>query len=414
MHGSYVPVIHDLSQAIYKSAGKNEDDRMPHRRGTRARFGPSLQKLPDETNIFFSDYQPLSVIVPWMRLMQSLFSSHVSIIDIGKSFEGRRIIGLRAGIHPTNTAKFTKPRKTVLVTGGSHAREWVSVSSVTYAAYALITSYGKSKEITKMIEEFDWVFIPTTNPDGYAKTWEDDRLWRKNTQNTSVQFCQGYDIDRSFAFEWDGDSTKGNPCSESFAGESPFQAIEALSLSNWVRNETINNNVSFVGFLDLHSYSQQILYPYAFSCIQTPPTLETLEEIGLGLAKAIHQESGNLYGVTSACEGSVGSIARQNKNRRAWPTVESNGGSALDWMYHEIGTKYAFQIKLPDTGSHGFLLPRKHIIPTGEDIFSAISFFGHYLLSNKGAESTKTASNRDPNTIIIESNEFEHDLFDLK
>ena len=318
MHSAYVPLIHDLSQAIHEASGKHDDDEgLPNQRGTRSGFSPSLHKRPDETNVFFGDYQPLSVIIPWMRLMQSLFSAHVSIIDIGKSSEGKSILGLRVGVHPKIKGKPTKPRRTILVTGGSHAREWVSVSSVIYAAYGFITSYGKSKEMTKMIEEFDWIFVPTINPDGYTKTWEDDRLWRKNTQATSVQFCQGYDIDRSFPFHWDGESTRGNPCSESFAGESPLQAIEALSLSDWVKNETANNNVNFVGFLDLHSYSQQILYPYAFSCMETPPTIETLEEIGLGLARAIHRQSRASYTVMSACQGSVRPVSTHEKDRRA-------------------------------------------------------------------------------------------------
>ena len=320
--------------------------------------------------------------------MQSMFPTHVRLVNLGSSYEGRDILAFRVGVHPQNSDKPPESRKTILVSGGAHAREWISVSAVNYAAYSMITSYGQSREMTKLMEEFDWVFIPTLNPDGYAYSWEVDRLWRKNSQETVLRFCRGLDIDRSFGFEWDGERTKGNPCSESFAGDAPFQATEALRLADWVKNETRNNNVDFIGYLDLHSYSQLVLYPYSYSCIKTPPTLENLEEVALGLSKAMKSVSGEVYGVTSACEGSVVDDKDKDigRTRRFWTRIESSGGTALDWMYHEANIRYSYQIKLRDTGTYGFLLPKKYIVPTGEEIAGALKFFGKYLLSNKGVE----------------------------
>ncbi|KAK5127899.1 hypothetical protein LTR85_005016 [Meristemomyces frigidus] len=386
----------DLAQAIYDtypsprgpSARSHEPAHTPSPMRDRP-FSPALQQNDGETNIFFSEYQPLSVIDPWMRLMASLFTTHVRRVNIGVSYQGRDIPGLRVGVHPTNDDKPDPPkRKTVLVMGGLHAREWISTSTVNYVAYSLITGYGKVPSITRLLEDFDFVFVPTINPDGYVYTWETDRLWRKNRQQTSFRFCQGIDLDRAFGFEWDGAvTTAGNPCSESFAGEEAFEAVESKRLADWAKNETENNNVEFVGLLDLHSYSQQILYPYSYSCDDTPPGLENLEELAIGVQRAIRIAHGHSYEVMPACEGNVGFSKKKQTKQRLWPRMEASGGSALDWFYHELKARYAYQIKLRDRGMYGFLLPKENIVPTGKEILDAVLYFGSFLSESYGLDS---------------------------
>lgn len=112
--------------------------------------------------------------------------------------------------------------------------------------------------------------------------------------------------------------------------------------------------------MDLHSYSQQILFPYAYTCGVEPPNIEKMEELALGLAKSIRLFSGESYSVKPACRGAV-----TDSNTEKALRIEPTGGSAIDWFYHELGAHYSYQIKLRDTGSYGFLLPSDQIIPTG-------------------------------------------------
>ena len=373
-------LIPDLATAVHESLPSSQGAGSVTQEAVYADL--SKANLGAGDNLFFQDYQPLPVIVRWMRLLEAMFPAYVRYETIGKSFEDRDIPALRVGV-PVPAGPST-PRKTIVVTGGLHGREWISTSTVNYVAWSFITSFGKEPMITKLLDHFDIVFIPAANPDGVEYTWNVDRLWRKSRQQTSLRYCRGLDLDHAFGFEWKSSQVHDDPCSETYGGEEPFQAVEARRLADWARNQTAVNNVKFVGLLDLHSYSQQVLFPYSFSCEVDPPNLENLEELAAGLAKSIRLSNGESYSVTSACKGAVTSENEDAPLRHQ--QIEHGGGSAIDWFYHELRAHFSYQIKLRDTGSYGFLLPKEYIVPTGEEIFNAMKYFGDYLLGNNGIE----------------------------
>ncbi len=386
LHDSYIPLIHDLARAVY--------DTYPDSPPTHEKISMSSRtdahdwRLKGNTphDLFFQDYQPLSVMYPWLRLLASLFPDYASLTSIGTSAEGRDIPALRIGnrVKPS-PADSHDTRHTLLIVGGSHAREWISVSTVAFIAYSLVTRYGHPQfpEVTKILDHFDLVFIPVLNPDGYEYSWTSDRLWRKNRQSTAIPFCPGIDLDRAFRFGWDGYGNRDNACSDDYAGPEPLAAVEAQVLTEWARNQTAFNNVTFASYLDFHAYSQEILYPYSYTCETAPPNLEDLEEVALGIAKSFRLTNGHFYNVQSACEGDV---AFQSRTKQSQVQIEAQGGSALDFFYHDLEVKLAFQIKLRDTGTYGFLLPRSHILPTGQEAYEGVVGLGRWMLGNHGIE----------------------------
>lgn len=379
MQQSFAPVIPNLSTAIYESLPQ------PGERSWRTGL---KSHMPHD--LFFENYQPLNVVYPWLRQIASMFPDRTQLFTIGRSYEGRDIPALRVGDRHEHDSD--KPRPTILIISGTHAREWITTSTSAYILRSLLHNFAPSHGgvINKILKDFDLVFVPILNPDGYEYTWTTDRLWRKNRQGTALPFCPGLDLDRSFPAFWSGDAANDNPCSESYPGEAPLQAVEAQRLVSWAKNETLEGRRSFAAFVDLHSYSQSILYPYSYSCDHAPHNLEDLEEAALGLSKAFRLANGHYYSVNSACQGSIFSV--NNTEGGASPDtmvrtkIEASGGSALDFFYQDMRVEYAFQVKLRDTGTHGFLLPRDEIVPTGLEAFEAMLGLGKWLLGKRGLD----------------------------
>ena len=378
---SHKPIITQLSTAVlntYPTSRESHDERQ--------RASPGIPH-----DLFFENYQPLSVIYPWLRQLASMFPDRTQLFTIGTSWEGRDIPALRLGVEPpVDDPHEGGKRHTIVITAGSHAREWISTSTATYLLRGLLHNFDPHRHalIETLLIHYDFIFIPVLNPDGYEYTWTTDRLWRKNRQDTPLPFCRGIDLDRSFPVGWDGDAQTDNPCSESYAGQHPLQGIEAHRLAEWAKNETVEGRRIFSAFIDLHSYSQEILYPYSYTCDKAPHNLEDLEELAIGLAKSFRLTSGHYYDVDSACEGSV-TLTTPGSTKNSEPVktkIQESGGSALDFFYQNMTVKYAFQIKLRDTGSYGFLLPKENIVPTGIETFNAFLGLGKWLLGDRGIE----------------------------
>ena len=375
----------DLACAV---ADTYPQPRAPARPGWLERRRSSFDPLhTPESDEFFREYRHLSVLLPWMRLLQSLFPEITRIIEVGQSWEGRPLHALHLSVHPSRGH-----RDTVIITGGAHAREWISTSTVAFIMHSFVTGYSRDGDITTLLEQLDFIFVPTLNPDGYIYSWEQDRLWRKTRQQGPVPFCHGIDIDRSWSYEWEVDNTatSANPCSENYAGGKAFDSVEAGSFAKWIQHQTASKKLNVVAVIDLHSYSQQILMPYAFSCDSQPANAEDLEEIAQGMARAIRRTNGEYFDVISACRESVVVASPIGKASHMPPPMQASGGSPIDWFHHEIGVRYTYQIKLRDTGSYGFLLPPEYIIPTGREIFNAIVLLGQSLMS----EDAPTSSSR--------------------
>lgn len=264
--------------------------------------------------------------------------------------------------------------------------------------------------------------IPTLNPDGYDYTWTSDRLWRKNRQpnvdpsdppsneTSSVRAgCLGVDLNRNWGFHFTAPAKgrRANICSDSFAGFSAFSARETAALSTYILAGPTENR-RMLGFLDLHSYAQQILFPYAYDCGKQPDKAEDLWEAVYGAAKAVRLVHGRNYEVGGRCDVSYvlslscSPLEAETEQRSRYGA----SGDAIDWIYGAAGIDWAFASELrgavslhklyrralltwpfpgePDLGTFGFLLPPSQIRPQGEEAVAMLKSLVEFVLAKEG------------------------------
>ena len=293
----------------------------------------------------WEEYQQLDVTYVWMRSLALKYPGVVTLIEGGKSYERRSILGVKISL---KNGKKHKPG--IFVESGMHAREWISPATATYIINQLLTS--DDVEIQQIALNYDWYIFPHVNPDGYVYTHTNVRTWRK-TRSPQANGCFGTDPNRNWDFHWNEIGASSNPCVETFAGPSPFSDIETFSLSQYIASLKGKINL----YISFHSFSQLILYPYG-AIGDLPQNNKDLTQVFNATVTAISKRYGTKY---------IGG--------NTYTAIYPAAGSSMDWVYAKAGIKMAFCLELrPQKGSilYGFRLPAKQIIPTGEETLDGV------------------------------------------
>ncbi|XP_070279999.1 carboxypeptidase A4 isoform X2 [Myotis yumanensis] len=265
------------------------------------------------------------------------FPHLASRVKIGHSFEDRPMYVLKF-----STGKGSQ-RPAIWLNAGIHSREWISQATAMWTARKIVSDYGKDPAITSILKKMDIFLLPVANPDGYVHTHTENRLWRKTRSLHPGSPCIGVDPNRNWNASFAGRGASDNPCSEVYHGPHANSEVEVKSVVDFIQKHG-----NFKCFIDLHSYSQLLMYPYAYTAKEAPDADE-LDKVARRAAKALASLSGTQYRVGSSAT-----------------TVYQASGSSVDWAY-DNGIKYAFTFELRDTGHYGFLLPADQIIPTAEE-----------------------------------------------
>jgi carboxypeptidase T len=189
-----------------------------------------------------------------------------------QSHQGRTIRAVRIG-------RGRGRRHAVLFIGGVHAREIVNPDLLVTFAFNLCQAYTSGTGLTfgpktysastvRIIVDGMAVFIlPLVNPDGreFVMAPTGNPMWRKNRNPNPGQPCMGVDLNRNCDFLWaSGIGTSASSCSDVFKGSAAFSEPETRNVRH-----LLDEFPNIGCMLDVHSYSELILYPWGDDTDQT-------------------------------------------------------------------------------------------------------------------------------------------------
>ena len=161
----------------------------------------------DVVEMIRTSFQPIDQLMRstvTSTVLQSISPENIDIVTTGKSFEGQDLKVLRINKDETGS------KKIVWIDGGTHAREWIGVSTAMYLAASLATARQAcdigdasrcSEDMERMFKKLEFRIQPVVNPDGYMYAHTEDRMWRKTRSTNSPSpwsyFCRGVDPNRN-------------------------------------------------------------------------------------------------------------------------------------------------------------------------------------------------------------------------
>lgn len=272
-------------------------------------------------------------------LMEQLRTNHPTLVSrqqIGTSVQSRPVWAYRFGYR--RPGQTNKPA--IVVSGLTHAREWITGSSMLWIAHELALRGRKDRYYQNALGVADVLVIPCLNPDGYEFTFTNNRMWRKNRRTFTN--ATGVDLNRNFPTGWGGSGSSGNPSSDTYRGTSAASEPETSGYVNFMTNLPNLKSV-----IDYHSYSQLVLYPWAYTTNPLPAADRTRHEtVGQAMRTAIL--NAGFFPFT------VGQTST---------TLYLAAGSSKD-HWKSTRNALAYTVELRDTGQTGFLLPEAQI-PAG-------------------------------------------------
>jgi hypothetical protein len=257
-------------------------------------------------------------------LLRGYAAAHAEVarlVEIGRSNEGRPILGLRiaAGVPGGPPPEGTMlDRPAVLLMAAHHASELLTIEFAFDAARQLLES--TDERTRRWLRTLDTWVVPLVNPDGnHAFLQQSKDVSRKNRRDADgdgrLEPFEGVDLNRNYPFHW---GSLGEKASRSwrfhyrYRGPSPASEPEVKALMALAGNER------FIAAISWHTNATAVLSPYTIDDARTPePDVAWLVARPL-VDRLPVQPNGKRFRLL----------------RKLYPV----DGTDQDWFFHEWGT----------------------------------------------------------------------------
>jgi hypothetical protein len=132
-----------------------------------------------------------------------------------------------------------------------------------------VDNYGKSADVTNLVNTSELWFLVVANPDGYQYTFDHQRLWRKNLHDNDgdgqITGNDGVDLNRNYNVDWgyDNEGSSTQFSADDYRGTGPASEPETQA------HQALIDRLKFKFLITYHSYGPLILYPFGWQ-VQTP------------------------------------------------------------------------------------------------------------------------------------------------
>jgi len=363
--------------------------------------GPAPVHTGETKTSFYTWDEILNAITNWQQSYGPNGPNIVKVFKIGESWEERPIYAIKISKDADQSDKTTPD---ILITGGVHSSEWAGIETAMYVARHLIEDYDKDDYVRYIVDNSEIWIVPVVNPDGLvfsqSKADNDHRLWRKN-RHPMPNGQVGVDLNRSYPFKWrlesdnpnlvsDDNGGSDDPASRHYRGEAdPTDPGKPKVIEKEIRgliDLVVNPEHRFVLYIDYHSFSEVILYPYGYSRDRMQKDFETYEFLSSGMALLINRNRG-LLSIASRLVGDMADLgSRYTYSQASMLYLETTTGSSIDF-YHctrgvmslGIEVSPAFTLRRFTYGT-GFAIDPRLIVPIGAENFHAFLFAADWAI----------------------------------
>ena len=301
-----------------------------------ARINEELKPLAGQTTGIpgYPCYRTITEIYASADTLAATYPDLVQLLDIGDSWE--KIQNPNAGwdmevlvLGNRNTPSI--PKSDAFFMSGIHAREWAPPELNLRLAEYLLANYTTNADVKWLLDYNRVHLVLSTNPDGRTQDEANTSiLWRKNTNNN---YCanttsRGADLNRNYPYQW---QLIPGPCGETYSGPSGASEPETVAIMNYVLSifpdqkgpnpgDMVNELNATGMFVDLHSYSRLVLWPWGYT-YSTAPNDASLKVMSYKFAYYNGHDP--------------------VKSTELYPTT----GSTDDWSYGELGVPgFCFEV----------------------------------------------------------------------
>ena len=304
---------------------------------------------------FIRDYNQ---IINKMKELEQKYPDKVKLEYLGKTFEGRDIVAMRIS---KNINDEEGKKKSILITGLHHAREWATGESALNIAEKLLES--NDNELNNYLNDLDIYILPVVNPDGYEYSLKEYAWWRKNKK--TFENGMGVDLNRNYFTPkdptlyrqpndkpdntWDDYGASDSVYSDTYRGPYGNSEEEIKAITKLVNSKHIDT------VIDIHSYGNMILYPWGYT--NNPTEIDQIYE---EVAKEMNSFVNNSFRVMQAI--------------KLYPTT----GSSLDYHHKEGRFSYTFEI-----GNSFFPKSKEELDSQKQKVLTMVKIFMKNLSAGK-------------------------------